>query len=106
MDFKEDIINTILKKYNGRQIVLWGKYKTTEDIKEKLKENYGIGDVCYIDSNSKMVDGKNVFNTDYIMGKSENCYVVIPLAVYESIREKLFGGGTNRMMTITISVIV
>lgn len=95
MDFKEDIINTILKKYNGRQIVLWGKYKTTEDIKEKLKENYGIGDVCYIDSNSKMVDGKKVFNTDYIMGKSENCYVVIPLAVYESIREKLFGGGVR-----------
>ena len=93
MDFKEDIINTVLKNYNGRQVVLWGKYGTTEDIKEKLKENYGIIDACYIDSNSEMVDGNEVFSTDYIMGKSEKCYVVVALAVYESIREKLFKGG-------------
>ena len=37
-DWKEHIMETVLKYYNGRQIVLWGKYGTTVDIKEKLSK--------------------------------------------------------------------
>lgn len=93
MDWIDDILNTTVKHYNGRQIVLWGKYSVTEEMKARLQDEYGIEDVCYIESNPDAVDQQEVFETEYIAGKKESCYVVVTLAVYEYVRGKLIGGG-------------
>lgn len=85
-----DIVN---KNYAERKIVLWGKYQASDDIKEKLKEKYGLDIAFYIDGDTKKIDNRQVFSTDCLEGKASEYYVVIPLAFYQSIKNKLEGGG-------------
>lgn len=89
----DDIADTVNKYYAGRKIVLWGKYQVSDDIKEKLKEKYGIDIAFYVDGDTKKIDNRQVFFTDCLDGKFSEYYVVIPLAFYQSIKNKLEGGG-------------
>ena len=92
-DWIVHIVDTINQYYAGRQVVLWGKYKASDNIRNKLKEKYGVEIAFYVDSDSKKIDNKQVFSADCLDGKSSEYYVVIPLAFYPSIKEKMIGGG-------------
>lgn len=93
MDWIQDIICHILDNYHGRRIVLWGKYGVSDNIKEILQNEYHINNVCYIDSNEMLVDNKEVFSTDLVCQSKKANYIVIPLAVHNSIKEILFREG-------------
>lgn len=92
-DWIEYIIDKVYTNYRGRQIVLWGKYAVSDEIRDKLKERYGIDTALYIDNDIRKTDGKKVFSPDYLYGKSNKYYIVVPLAYYQSIKEKLIRGG-------------
>lgn len=93
MDWIQDIIKHTLENYNGRKIVLWGKYGVSDKIKDILQNEYNIRNICYIDSNELLVDNQEVFSTDLIMRDQGCIYVVIPLAVHNSIKKILREGG-------------
>lgn len=87
------IIDKTVGNYQGREIVIWGKYKIADSIKMKLLKQYGLSVAFYVDSSQEKQDGKTVFSPDVLCGKSNSYYVIIPLAFYQEIREKLVGGG-------------
>lgn len=89
----DHIINKAYENYNGREIVIWGKYGVSESIKDGLKGKYGIGTAFFVDSDINKTDGRRVFSPEYLYGKSNKYYVIIPIAFYQSIKEKLTGGG-------------
>lgn len=92
-DWIDYIINMTIKNYNGRDIVLWGKYEVSDSIKEVFKEKYGKEVAFYVDSDINKIDSKRVFSSDCLFGRSDKYYVVIPIAFYPSIREQLILGG-------------
>lgn len=92
-DWIEYITDHVYKYYRGREVVLWGKYSESDNIKDKLKEKYQIETAFYVDGNAEKVDNRQVFSTDCLYGKSAEYYVVVPLSVYSSVRELLIGGG-------------
>ena len=87
------MINKAFENCNGRKIVIWGKYVVSDSIKDGLKNKYGIETVFYVDSDLDKVDGKKVFSPEYIYGKSDKYYVLIPIAFYQSVKDILTGGG-------------
>lgn len=89
----EYIADHVYQYYRGRKVVLWGKYNVAENINNKLKEKYDIDAVFYVDGNSQKIDNREVFSPDVLSGKPTEYYVVIPLAVYQSIKDILFKGG-------------
>lgn len=100
------IIDKTVGNYQGREIVIWGKYKIADSIKMKLLKQYGLSVAFYVDSSQEKQDGKTVFSPDVLCGKSNSYYVIIPLAFYQEIREKLVGGGMNQIGIIIIFAIV
>lgn len=94
---REDWIDNIVKKvsaqYHGREVILWGKYRVSDLIAHTLKEEYGIEDVYYVDKDAAKIDNKQVFSTEFLYGKSNQYYVVIPLAFYQSVKDDLAAGG-------------
>lgn len=89
----DHMINKAVENYNGRKIVIWGKYGVSDSIKGGLKEKYGIDTAFYVDSDINQIDGKTVFSPEYLCGKSDRYYVIIPIAFYQSVKNKLTGGG-------------
>lgn len=47
-DWIVDMIDTAIANYGGRQIVLWGKYVVSDEIRKRLKKEYEITDVIYV----------------------------------------------------------
>lgn len=92
-DWIEYIADKVYEYYEGRKVVLWGKYKESDNIKDKLDEKYQIDTVFYVDSDAVKIDNKEVFPAECLIGKAAEYYVVIPLAVYETIREFLLKSG-------------
>lgn len=92
-DWIECIIEEVLENYNGRKIVLWGKYSVSDQIKQKLKEKHGIKTAFYVDKDEAKIDNRAVFSTSCLQGKSEEYYVVVPVAYYQSLKDELDGGG-------------
>lgn len=92
----DHMIFKAIENYNGRKIVVWGKYGISYVIKNELKEKYGIDIAFYVDSNISKTDGRTVFLPEYLYGKSDKYYVIIPIAFYQSVKDKLTGGGYNR----------
>lgn len=92
-DWIDYIINKAFENYSGREIVIWGSYEVSDSISDRLKEKYGIDIAFYVDSDSVKIDEKRVFSSERLLGKSDKYYVIIPLAFYQSIREKLIVGG-------------
>ncbi len=91
-DWIEHIIYRIHENYRGREIVIWGSYGVSDCIKDGLKEKYGINTAFYVDSDTAKIDEKKVFSPDCLSGRADKYYVVIPIAYYSSISEKLIGG--------------
>lgn len=96
MNWIEDIIEHTLENCRDRKIVLWGKYEVSEQIKENLQNAHKIRNIIYIDADLDKADYKEVFPIEYIDGKEKELFLVIPLAVHDSIRQKLKGGGVQR----------
>lgn len=93
MNWIEDIIERTLENCRDRKIVLWGKYEVSEQIKENLQNAHKIRNIIYIDADLDKADYKEVFPIEYIDGKEKELFLVIPLAVHDSIRQKLKRGG-------------
>lgn len=91
-DWIDDIVETALRCFNNRRIILWGKYIVSDEIKKRL-EHYNITDVFFVDEDENKQDGCEVFSTQIIDGKSDSCYIIVPVGVYDSIRKKLYRGG-------------
>lgn len=89
----DHIVNKAYENYNGREIVIWGKYGISDSIKERLKEKYGIDTEFYVDSDIRKMDEKTVFSPEYLYKKSDKYYVIIPISLYQSVKEKLTRGG-------------
>ena len=95
-DWIDDIITNVYTYYNNREVVLWGKYFISDLIKDQLKEKYGIEVTFYIDLDTNKIDNKIVFSPDYLYGKSNQYYIVIPLKFHQSIKDTLYGGGYKK----------
>lgn len=93
MDWIEDIVENTYHNYKKRKVVLWGKYNTSETIKDKLKEVYGIETAFFVDRDTSKIDNKQVYPTGCLQGKSNEYYVVVPVAYYKSLKEELIRGG-------------
>ena len=96
MDWIDDIIEKTYKYYNNRKIVLWGKYYISDVIKERLREKYGIETAFYVDKDNKKIDCKEVFSTSCLCKKSEEYYVVIPIAFYQGVKDEVLRGGIGK----------
>lgn len=96
MDWIEDIVEKTYHNYKKRKVVLWGKYITSETIKDKLKEVYGIETAFFVDKDASKIDNKQVYPTGCLQGKSDEYYVVVPVAYYQSLKEELIGGGYKK----------
>ena len=96
MDWIEDIVENTYRNYSNRQIVLWGKYSVSEEITDRLKDIYGIDTAFYVDKDPSKIDNKQVFPTGCLQGKSDEYYVVVPVAYYKSLKDELDGGGYKK----------
>ena len=93
---KQDIdimIEHALANYNRRTIVLWGKYRKSDQIRKRLVMQYQIENILYVDSDKKRQNGKDVFDPNYIRNKKDSMYIVIPLDYYVEIAKLLDDGG-------------
>lgn len=81
------------QSYNGRKIVLWGKYDVSEKIRTRLEEQYGIKAAFYVDRDAAKIDNEQVYPTNCLQGKAKDYYVVVPVAYYQSLKEELIRGG-------------
>lgn len=102
----DHIIRKAFENYDGREIVIWGKYEVSESIREGFKEKYGIDISFYVDSDLTQTDGKKTFSPEYLYGKSNQYYLIIPIAFYSSVKEKVIRGGISLFAIITIFAIV
>lgn len=96
MDWIDDIVENVYRNYKKRKVVLWGKYGTSEQIKDKLKTVHGINTAFYVDKDVSKIDNRQVFSTDCLSGKSDEYYVVVPVAYYQSLKDELAGGGYKK----------
>lgn len=85
----DEIIEHTIENYDGRRIVLWGKFDVSDIIRKRLISDHQIQDVVYIDSDPGKQNDHTVYGTDYIEGKSADIFVVVPLVYYASIAELL-----------------
>lgn len=88
-DWIDYIIEEAFKSYNGRKIVLWGKYDVSDKIKHKLFDAHGIEATFYVDSNTELQNNATIFSPSVLNGKSDEYYVIIPLAFYQSLKNTL-----------------
>ena len=87
MDWVEDIADQVHLNYKGRKIVIWGNYGTADSINTAF----------YVDGDGRKVDGRKAFPPECLAGKSDQYYVVVPIAYYPAVRELLVRGVINRM---------
>lgn len=89
----EYIADKVNEYYKERKVILWGKYIASDNIKDKLEEKYHIKTAFYVDNDKVKIDNSRVFATDCLNGRSAEYYVVIPLAVHNTVRDFLIKGG-------------
>lgn len=104
-DWIEDIVEKTVNNYNGREVVIWGKYEVGDTIKEELEKRHEIGVAFFIDSDISKIDNNQVFSSDILCGKSDTYYVVIPLAFYQGIKEKLKRGTSSIRIIIIFATV-
>ena len=92
----EDIVEKTYKHYRKREIVLWGKYSVSDLIRETLIEKYGIEPAFFVDEKMEKIDNYQVYPTDCLAGKSKEYYVVVPVAFYQSLKDKLIMWGYEK----------
>lgn len=95
-DWIAHIVAKTVENYAGRKVVIWGKYAVSDTIKAELIKQE-IETAFFVDSDPAKTDDEQVFSPDCLSGKKDSYYIVIPLAFYQEIREKLRGGVTRKI---------
>jgi acetyltransferase-like isoleucine patch superfamily enzyme len=85
----EFILNNTANYCNDRKVVIWGNYKPSREISEKLREQYAIDTAFYVDTEPAKANGTDCFLPDVLSGKADEYYVVVPLRVYDTIKKAL-----------------
>jgi acetyltransferase-like isoleucine patch superfamily enzyme len=85
----EFILNNTANYCNGRKVVIWGNFKPSREISEKLREQYAIDTAFYVDTEPAKANGTDCFLPDVLSGKADEYYVVVPLRVYDTIKSAL-----------------
>ena len=71
----DHMINKAFENYNGREIVIWGRYGVSDSIKDGLREKYGIDTAFYVDSDISKINGRTVLSPEYLFGKSDKYFI-------------------------------
>lgn len=95
-DWIDHIVDKVYEYYNGREIVLWGKYDQSDNIKERLKKRYGLKPSFYVDSDTKRIDDVYIRPKQCLEGKADQYYVVVPLGFYQSLKDNLISWGYRK----------
>lgn len=95
-DWIEHTVDKVNEHYMGRKVILWGSYPVSDDIKKRLKDKYGINTAFYVDGDINKIDNNNVFSADCLKGKADEYYVVIPIAFYQSVKDKMSEAGYRK----------
>lgn len=103
-DWIDFIIKEAVEHYNGREIVIWGKYVVSDSIRDELKERYELDTAFYVDGDRNKTDGKMVLSPGHLCGKSDQYYVIVPIGFYQSVKETLTRGGIFLAQIIIIFV--
>lgn len=95
-----DIVRNTYRNYEGRKIILWGKYRVPERIAKALEDVYHISVYGYIESNeSKIGDSVFLVSDFFAQARKEEYYIVVPLAfrpeVVETLRKNGFEKNTD-----------
>lgn len=90
------IVDKVYEYCDKREVVLWGKYRISDEIKERLKSRYGVKTAFYVDSDTTKIDNICVFSSECLKGKAGQYYVVVPLAFYQSLKDELVRGGYRK----------
>lgn len=89
-------VDRVYEHYNKREIVLWGKYDQSDNIKERLKKRYGLEISFYVDSDAKRIDDVYIRSKQCLDGRADQYYVVVPLGFYQSIKDDLIRWGYRK----------
>lgn len=92
-DWIEYMADQVHLNYKGRKVVIWGSYGVADSIQKKLETKYGINTAFYVDGDRLKVDGRKVLSLECLDGMSNQYYVVVPIAFYPAVRERLARGG-------------
>lgn len=93
MKWIDDIAKNAFELYNGRNIFIWGKYSVSDEIKKELEAKFHIKNIKYIDSDVNKQDGIEIYSPHVLKGRSRDCFVIIPIAFYQSIKDELTSWG-------------
>lgn len=83
------IIDNIIKNYNNKKIVLWGKCKISDTIKRKLHALYNIDVSFYVDNSLSKQNNIDVFVPTVLRNGASEYYVVVPFSNQETIVKTL-----------------
>ncbi len=95
-DWIDYIVDNVYTYYDEREIVLWGKYDQSDNIKERLEKRYGLKVSFYVDSDAKRIDDVYIRPQQCLEGKAKRYYVVVPLGFYQSIKDELVSWGYRK----------
>lgn len=73
----------------NKKIIIWGDYSISYQIKDLLVSQYRKEVFGYVDSDLPKTDSEKVFCAEYLKGKKDKYFIVIPLAFHQSIKDKL-----------------
>ncbi len=83
------IAHSAAARCRDKKIIIWGNYIISYQIKDVLTNQYNKEVFGYVDSDSKKADDEKVFGVEYLKGKKDKYFIVIPLAFHQSIKDKL-----------------
>lgn len=73
----------------GKKLIIWGNYTISYQIKDILVNQYKKEVFGYVDSDRNKTDSEKVFGVEFLKGKKDKYFIVIPLAFHQSIKDKL-----------------
>ncbi len=95
-DWIDYIIDEVYKYYDKREVVLWGKYETADEIAERMKKRYGIKTAFHVESDAAKIDDIHVRPKQCLKGRADQYYVIVPLAFYQSLKDDLVSWGYRK----------
>ena len=88
-DWVYQIAERALSLCGRREIVLWGDYIISHRIEEILYNKYRMNIFAYVDSDLQKVDNRRIYGIDFLAGKKDKFFVIVPLTFHQSIKDKL-----------------
>ena len=88
----DEIIEDTVSNYNNRKTVIWGSHDTSKVIAKRLQEEHNIDVAFFVDSDEfkqGRAEQKSVCSPYILENMYGECYVIIPLGVYKSIKDMM-----------------